>query len=113
VERCLARKPESRWPSAGALARALDAAGRRMLPRGGPARGRIVSLLTHRGFVTEAVALTRIEISTLESTAFADVPRGPRTSVEFPIPRRHPVARRAVATLIAVAAGLTAWLVRL
>jgi serine/threonine-protein kinase len=113
VERCLARRPEKRWQSAGALGQALDGAGRRMLPRGMNPRGRLVSLLAHRGFVTEAVALTRIEISTLESTAFADVPKGPRTSVEFPIPRRRRSARFAVRALLAVAAGLAVWLVRL
>ena len=113
VERCLAKTPQKRWASAGALAQALEGAGRKLLPRGMHARGRIVSLLTHRGFVTEAVALTRIEISTLESTAFADVPKGPRTSVEFPLPRRRPTARFAVMALLAVVAGLTVWLIRL
>jgi serine/threonine protein kinase len=113
VERCLAKRRESRWPSAGALAQALEATSRKLLPRKMHARGRLVAMLTHRGFVTEAVALTRIEISTLESTAFEDAAHGPRTSVEFPRPHRaaHPGLRHALALLLAVAAGVTAWLV--
>jgi len=114
VERCLARAPQRRWRTAGALAEALEAQGRRMLPRGMHARARLVAMLTHRGFVTEALALTRIELSTLASTAFADVARGPRTSVEFPRPRLPgATARVAVGALLAAAAGITAWLFRM
>ncbi|MFO0584903.1 MAG: serine/threonine-protein kinase [Anaeromyxobacter sp.] len=114
VERCLAKHPARRWQSAGALAEALDRQARRMLPRGLHARARLVAMLTHRGFVTEALALTRIELSTLASTAFADAAHGPRTSVEFPRPSLpSPALKLAVGALLAVAAGLTAWLVRM
>jgi len=113
VERCLSRDPAGRWPSAGALGETLTAIATRHMPRGMNARARLVSMMTHRGFVTEAVALTRIEISTLESTAFADLPRGEVTSVEFPVPTRRAAFRAGVAVLLAVVAGITAWLIRL
>jgi serine/threonine-protein kinase len=113
VERCLAHDPARRWVSAGALSSALQAVSVKLLPKGVSPRARLVSLMTHRGFVTEAVALTRIELSTLASTAFADAAHGPSTSVEFPVPTRRSRLRAGVAVLLAVAAGVAAWFVRM
>jgi serine/threonine-protein kinase len=109
VERCLAKAPGARWKSAGALARALDAAASRLLRKVHP-RARLVALLANRGFATEEIALTRIDLSTLQATRLADA-RGSATAAEFPV-RRARRARLAVALLLALAAGLAAWLVR-
>jgi serine/threonine-protein kinase len=110
VERCLRRRPEARYLSAGALARALDACAARLIPRSVHPRARVVALLANRGFVTEEVALTRLALSTLQATRIADA-RGSPTKAEFPVRRRHR-ASWAVMALLALAAGVTAWLIR-
>lgn len=110
VERCLARRPEKRWKSAGALARALDSAAARRLRRTHP-RARLVALLAHRGFATEEIALSKMDLATLQATRIADA-RGTRTAVEFPVARRRR-ARFAVAAALALAAGIAVWFVRL
>ena len=69
-----------------------------------------MALLAHRGFVTEQVVLSRMDLATLEKTRLADT-RGSPTAAEFPIRRAH--ARPAVAMLLALAAGLAVWLARL
>ena len=111
VERCLARRPATRFRSAGALARALDGIATKLLPRGVHPRARFVALLANRGFVTEEVALTKLDLSTLHATRIADA-RGTATKAEFPIHRRHR-ASLAVMALLALAAGVATWLVRL
>jgi len=110
VERCLARDPQARFRSAGALARELDAVGTRLLPRGLHPRARLVALLANRGFVTEEIALRKLDASTLAATRAADS-RGTATRTEFPIRHRHR-ASFAIVTLLAVAAGLAAYFVR-
>lgn len=110
VERCLRRRPRSRHRSAGALARALDACAARLLPRGVHPRARLVALLANRGFVTEEVALSKLDLSTLQATRIADT-RGRATGAAPPV-RRRPRARRAVLALLALAAGVAAWLAR-
>jgi len=111
VERCLARRPAARFRSAGALARALDAIAAKLLPRGVHPRARVVALLANRGFVTEEVALTKLDLSTLHATRVADA-RGTATKAEFPVHRRRR-ASVAVMALLALAAGVATWLVRL
>jgi eukaryotic-like serine/threonine-protein kinase len=106
VERCLARRPAHRWKTAGAVARALDAAAARSLRKVHP-RARLVALLAHRGFATEEVALAHVDGATLAATRGADV-RGTATLVEFPVRRR--VRRLAVTAALAVATGLLVWL---
>jgi serine/threonine-protein kinase len=110
VERCLRRGPAARHRSAGALARALDGCAARLLARGVHPRARVVALLANRGFVTEEVALTRLDLSTLQATRIADA-RGNPTKAEFPVRRRRR-ASYALMALLALAAGMTAWLVR-
>ena len=110
VERCLAKRPASRFKGAGALARALDSAASRLLPRGVHPRARVVALLANRGFVTEEVALSKVDLSTLHATRLADA-RGTATKVEFPVHRRRR-ASFAVMALLAVAASVATWLVR-
>jgi serine/threonine-protein kinase len=105
VARCLARRPEKRWKSAGELSRALDAAAAKLLRRIHP-RARLVALLAHRGFATEEVALSRIDFETLAATRTADA-RGTATVVEFPVRRLR--RRVGIATLLAMAAGIAAW----
>jgi serine/threonine-protein kinase len=107
VERCLAMKPEKRHRSAGALARDLDAIAARLMPRGVHPRARVVALLANRGFVTEEVALSKLDLSTLHATRVADA-KGSPTKTEFPVQRRRPV-RWALAVAIALAAGLAVW----
>jgi eukaryotic-like serine/threonine-protein kinase len=109
IQRCLARKPARRWKSAGQLARALDAYAARRLKKIHP-RARLVALLTHRGFATEEIALTRMDLATYEATRVADV-RGSPTEAEFPIRRRR--RSWALAWLLAMAAGVGTFLVRL
>jgi serine/threonine-protein kinase len=109
VERCLARRPASRFKSAGALARALYAAAAKLLPRGVHPRARLVALLANRGFVTEQVALTRLDLATLRATRLADV-RGD-AEAELPVRRRRG-ASFAVIAVLALAAGVATWLVR-
>ncbi len=109
VEKCLARSPGARFRSAGHLARALEGVGTRLLAGVHP-RARLVALLANRGFVTEQIALTRLDASTLAATRVADA-RGSATAAQFPI-RRHRRARFAVAALLAAVAGIAAFLFR-
>jgi eukaryotic-like serine/threonine-protein kinase len=111
VERCLARKPAARFRSAGALARALHGIAAKLLPRRVHPRARLVALLANRGFVTEQIALTKLDLSTLHATRIADA-RGTATRAEFPVHRRRQ-ASYAVMALLAVAAGVATFLVRL
>jgi len=86
VERCLARRKAARWPGAGPLARELERCAATSL-RGADPRGRLVALMTHRGFLSEEAALTRVDQETLlaslvidEATPVAaDAPDPPRT----------------------------------
>ncbi len=110
VERCLARRPAARFKSAGALARALDATANRLLPRAVHPRARVVALLANRGFVTEEIALTKVDLSTLHATRIADA-RGTATKAEFPVHRRHR-ASLAVMALLALAAGVATFFAR-
>ncbi len=102
VERCLSRDPARRFKSAGALARALDAIATRLLPRGLNPRARLVALLANRGFVTEQIALDRLDASTLAATRVRDA-RGTATKAAFPTPRRR---RASVALAMALAAAV-------
>ncbi len=111
VERCLSRKPALRFKSAGMLARALDGIGTGLLPRGVHPRARLVALLANRGFVTEQIALAKVDASTLAATRIRDS-RGTATQAEFPVRRRRR-ASLAVATALAAAAGFAAYFVRL
>ncbi|ACG71471.1 serine/threonine protein kinase [Anaeromyxobacter sp. K] len=106
IERCLARTPERRWKSAGALARHLDAFAAKKLARLHP-RARLVALLANRGFATEEVALSRMDVATLNATRLADE-KGTATVAEFPVRRR----RRATAlqAALALAAAAAVWL---
>jgi eukaryotic-like serine/threonine-protein kinase len=110
VERCLSKKPSARFRSAGALARTLDGIAARLLPRGLHPRARVVALLANRGFVTEEVALSKLDLSTLHATRIADA-RGSPTKAEFPMRRRRR-ANATVMALLALAAGMATWLVR-
>ena len=69
VERCLRKRPAARYRSAAALARVLDGIAARLLPRGLHPRARVVALLANRGFVTEEVALSRLDLSTLQTAS--------------------------------------------
>jgi serine/threonine-protein kinase len=111
VERCLSRKPATRFKSAGTLATELHAIAAKLLPRKVHPRARLVALLANRGFVTEQIALTKLDLSTLHATRIADA-RGTATKAEFPVHRRRR-ASFAVMALLAAAAGVATWLVRL
>jgi serine/threonine-protein kinase len=102
VERCLSRDPSRRFKSAGALARHLDAIATRLLPRGLNPRARLVALLANRGFVTERIALDKLDASTLAATRVRDA-RGTATNAAFPAPRRR---RASVAVAMALAAAV-------
>jgi serine/threonine-protein kinase len=102
VERCLARRTATRWKSAGALARALEACATRALRRIHP-RARLVALLAHRGFATEEVALAHLDGETMARTRMADA-KGTATMVEFPV--RRPVRRIALAAAVAIGTAL-------
>lgn len=110
VERCLSRAPGDRFKTAGALARELDGVAARLLPRGMNPRARLVALLANRGFVTEQIALSKLDASTLAATRVADA-RGTATMAEFPNPRRRR-ASAALALALAVAVALAVLLVR-
>jgi serine/threonine-protein kinase len=106
VERCLRTRAADRWPDAGALARELTRCAERAL-RGRTWRSRLVALMTHRGFVTEEEALTRVDASTLQATLVLDTEA--LTSPEAP-----PLSpwRWVGLAVVALGAGLAAWLVR-
>ncbi len=110
VERCLSQAPKDRFKSAGALARELDAIAARLLPRGLNPRARLVALLANRGFVTEQIALDKLDASTLAATRVRDS-RGTATMAEFPTPRRRR-ASVALAMALALAVGLAVFFAR-
>jgi len=110
VERCLSQDPARRFKSAGALARALDAIATRLLPRALNPRARLVALLANRGFVTEQIALDRLDASTLAATRLRDS-RGTATQAAFPMPRRRR-ASLAVAMALAAAVGIAVFFAR-
>jgi serine/threonine-protein kinase len=111
IERCLSRAPERRFGSAGALARKLDTCAAKLLRKVHP-RARLVAHLANRGYVTEEIALSRVDLTTLAATRIRDA-KGSPTLTSFPVRRLHRRARVAFVTLAAVAAGVAAWLVRL
>jgi serine/threonine-protein kinase len=110
VERCLSRRPGARG-SAGQVARTLDGIAAKLVSRKVHPRARLVALLANRGFVTEQIALAKLDASTLAATRVADS-RGTATKAEFPVRRRRR-ASVAVAMLLAAAAGLFVYFVRL
>jgi eukaryotic-like serine/threonine-protein kinase len=110
IERCLRRTPERRWKDAGELARALEVAAAKSLRKAHP-RARLVALLAHRGFATEEIALSKMDVATLQATRVKDL-KGTRTAVEFPVRRRRRM-RFALAAALMLASGLAAWLVKL
>jgi eukaryotic-like serine/threonine-protein kinase len=110
IERCLRRIPAKRWKDAGELARALEVAAAKSLRKAHP-RARLVALLAHRGFATEEIALSKMDVATLQATRVKDL-KGTRTAVEFPVRRRRRM-RFALAAALMLASGLAAWLVKL
>jgi serine/threonine-protein kinase len=110
VERCMSQAPQARFKSAGALARALDGIATGLLPRGLNPRARLVALLANRGFVTEQIALDRLDASTLAATRVRDA-RGTATMAQFPTPRRRR-ASLALAMALALAVGLAVFFAR-
>jgi serine/threonine-protein kinase len=111
VERCLSRDPARRFGSAGVLARKLDACAARLLRKVHP-RARLVALLANRGYVTEEIALSRVDLSTLAATRIADA-KGSPTLTSFPVRRLHRRARAAFVTLVALAAGAAVFWARI
>ncbi len=71
IERCLAKKPAGRWPNATLLAQELDVCAGRYLEGFHP-QGRLVALMTHRGFAGEEHALSRIDAGQLRKTEVSD-----------------------------------------
>jgi serine/threonine-protein kinase len=104
IERCLRRRPEARWRSAGHLARELERCADKLL-RGMHPQGRLVALMAHRGFAAAEQALTRVDAASLEATRAVDsaAVRSPRGGLRW---------SWALATALALAAGLAAWIVR-
>lgn len=109
VERCLSRRPAARG-GASAIARTLDGIAARLVSRKVHPRARLVALLANRGFVTEEIALAKLDASTLAATRIADS-RGTATQAEFPVHRRRR-ASLAVVMLLAAAVGLFVYFVR-
>ncbi len=111
IERCLERRPRLRWRTAGAFARELEACAARMLGGMHP-QARLVALMANRGFADERDALTRIDAASLLRTRAADEPAGTEGATRpFVLkPRRR--FSWGLALTLALAAGLTAWLVR-
>ncbi|MGC4001437.1 MAG: serine/threonine-protein kinase [Anaeromyxobacter sp.] len=108
VERCLARRPEKRWKSAGELARALDAAASRLLRRIHP-RSRMVALLANRGFATEELALSRLDFETLAATRLADVHTLQAVGADFQVPVRRRGWRVGLVLALALATAVAVW----
>jgi serine/threonine-protein kinase len=106
IERCLERRPRSRWRGAGALSLELERCSQKLL-RGIHPQARLVALMAHRGFAQEEEALTRIDASSLLATRSADE----GTGVVPAVPRAAKRWRWAVALVLALAAGVAAFLV--
>jgi serine/threonine protein kinase len=103
VERCLSSRPGARG-GAGAVARRLEVVAAKLVAKKVHPRARLVALLANRGFVTEQIALAKLDAGTLAATRLADQ-RGTATRVEYPVRRRRRVSY-AVAATLAAAAGL-------
>ncbi len=109
IEKCLEKRPRSRWKTAGAMARELERCADRVLGGIHP-QARLVALLAHRGFAQEEEALTKIDRASLLATRAVDEGTG---TVPAPSVPRHGLRWRwALMLALAAAAGLTAWLVR-
>jgi serine/threonine-protein kinase len=106
VERCLERR-RRRWRTAGALATELEGCVRRSLGGTHP-QARLVAFMAHRGFADEKEALTHVDPATLAATRSTDE----AGSSVLLVPRK-PRVRWSVALVLAAAAGIAAWLVRL
>lgn len=102
IERCLRRRARDRWPDAGALAAELERCSVQAL-RGLNPRARLVGLLTHRGFMGQEQALTRIDSRSLLASLVIDEATAPLE--EAPRPRRWAWA---LVALLAVGAGAAA-----
>jgi len=90
IERCLARRRAARWPGAGPLARELERCAATSL-RGADPRGRLVALMTHRGFLSEEAALTRVDQATLLASLVIDEATPvPADAPDPPSPGRWP-----------------------
>jgi serine/threonine-protein kinase len=107
VERCLRKRPGDRWPDAGRLAAELERCSVQAL-RGLHPRARLVGLLTHRGFLQEEEALTRIDSKSLLASLVID--EAPVVVEQAPRPRRWPWA---VLLLLAIGGGALLWWGRL
>lgn len=107
IERCLASRRSSRWPGAGPLARELERCAAASL-RGADPRGRLVALMTHRGFLPEEEALTRVDQKTLLASLVID--EASPVSADAPDPAR-PSRWPWIAALaaLAVLAGAVWW----
>jgi serine/threonine-protein kinase len=102
IERCLRKRPRDRWPDAGALAAELELCAVQALQGLNP-RARLVGLLTHRGFMGQEQALTRIDSKSL--LASLDIDEATVVITETPRPRHWGWA---VLLLLAVGAGAAA-----
>jgi serine/threonine-protein kinase len=111
IERSLERRPRLRWKSAGAFARELDGCAEKMLGGMHP-QARLVALMANRGFADEKEALTRIDAASLMKTRAVDEPAGSQGATSPFILRRRRRFSWTLATVLALAAGITAWLVR-
>ncbi len=107
IERCLQRRPRTRWRDAGELARALETCAAKLLGAMHP-QARLVALMANRGFAPEEEALTRIDAASLLATRKAD--EGTSTVTEPPRPPSR--WRWVIALVLALAAGIVAWLIR-
>ncbi len=109
IERCLRRRPNRRWENMGALAREFDICAGKYL-HGFDPRGRLVALMTHRGFASQEQALTCLDAAALLLTAdidaAIDVSLGSLVA-PAPPPRRW-VLRAALAAASLTAAGVGA-----
>ncbi|GEJ58378.1 serine/threonine-protein kinase [Anaeromyxobacter diazotrophicus] len=75
IERCLEKRPSRRWPSAGALARELEACAERLLG-GAPAEEVLAALLSDRGLTEEARSVA-VRSTVLSRASVADAPAAP------------------------------------
>jgi serine/threonine-protein kinase len=102
IERCLRKRPRDRWTDAGALAAELERCAVQSL-RGLSPRARLVGLLTHRGFLAQEEALTRVDSKSLLASLVIDE----ATVLVEPTPRR-PRWRWVLLLLLAAGAGAAA-----